>query len=302
MPLNSFEESILNDYKNDRAPKFENHEDLNSLTRFSIWLMLNIGKLIRSQRILPQTENTKYKSGGSPVTKLELEIELYVRKTILEHFPQIQLVGEETGGNLLSNGLSFSLDPIDGTWSFITHSDSYATSLALFDGNEPIVGVVLNSATGEMGYVKKGDKTRLLQISIFGEGDNAIDLPSNISLNDKKILINIHPSKRAKELIKNFYNYWETGEINMIKSVGGSPALALLEASKGYYTYINLWDKRPALSYDLAAGVLLIRGAGGDVLDFNNTSIEMLDHQGPFIGGTSPQEIKELTKFLKVRV
>ena len=45
--------------------------------------------------------------------------------------------------------------------------------------------------------------------------------------------------------------------------------LAILEAAKGDYIYINKWNSAPSESYDLAAAKLIIEGAGGLILDLN---------------------------------
>ncbi len=47
--------------------------------------------------------------------------------------------------------------------------------------------------------------------------------------------------------------------------------------------YINLWGRHPAYAFDLAAGVLLVQGAGGEVTDLKGVPIDPVGHQGPFI-------------------
>jgi fructose-1,6-bisphosphatase/inositol monophosphatase family enzyme len=133
---------------------------------------------------------------------------------------------------------------------------------------------------------------------MLGENDISVDLPLKDTSDENKLLLNIHPFKKAGTIINNLYNSWDLGEIRFIKSVGGSPSLALLEAAKGYYTYVNLWEKQPALIYDLAAGIQIIRGAGGDVVDRNENPIKLVGHQGLFIGGTSHKNITNLLKLL----
>ena len=65
--------------------------------------------------------------------------------------------------------------------------------------------------------------------------------------------------------------------------------MALLEAAKGSFVYVNLWSKRPAEVYDLAAGTLLVRQAGGEVTDLEGRPIDSLHHQGPFVAGIDGQ-------------
>ena len=73
------------------------------------------------------------------------------------------------------------------------------------------------------------------------------------------------------------------GRVQMVRSPGGSPSWALLEAAKGKFVYVNLWSEPPTAPYDLAAGVLLVRGAGGEVTDFRGEPVDAMRHEGPFV-------------------
>jgi fructose-1,6-bisphosphatase/inositol monophosphatase family enzyme len=294
MNLNSIEKDVIANYRDGKIPLFEDQNEELSLTRFSLWIMLNIGKMIRSHRVFPQVKNVSYKEKGSPVTLLEKEIEVFVKGELAKYFPHINFIGEETGGNFSEKDLSLALDPIDGTWSFISQSESYSSSLVISKDNEIIFGAVLNPSSGELGYSSKSSHSRLIQLSMVGENDISVDLPLINSSNENKLLVNIHPSKYARNIINNLYNSWELGKIKFIKSIGGSPSLALLEAAKGYFTYVNLWEKQPSLIYDLAAGVIIIRGAGGEVLDKYENPIKYWGHKGPFVGGISRDNFKKL--------
>jgi myo-inositol-1(or 4)-monophosphatase len=298
MNLNSIEKDVIANYREGKIPLFEDQNEELSLTRFSLWMMLNIGKMIRSHRVFPQVKNVSYKDEGSPVTLLEKEIEDFVKGELAKYFPQITFIGEETGGTFSEKNLSLAIDPIDGTWSFISQSESYSTSLVISKDNKVIFGAVLNPSTGELGYVSKSSQSRLIQLSMVGENDISVDLPLRNNLEENKLLINIHPSKKANAIINNLYNSWELGEIKFIKSIGGSPSLALLEAAKGYFTYVNVWVKQPSLIYDLAAGVQIIRGAGGDVVDRKENPIKIVGHQGLFVAGISNKNITNLLKLL----
>ena len=73
----------------------------------------------------------------------------------------------------------------------------------------------------------------------------------------------------------------------MVRSPGGSPAWALVEAAKGHFIYVNRWDRRPAEPWDLVGGVEIVRGAGGEVVDLEGAPIDTLRHSGPFVAGLS---------------
>ena len=88
----------------------------------------------------------------------------------------------------------------------------------------------------------------------------------------------------------------------MVRSPGGSPAWALLEASKGTYTYLNLWSDEPASIFDLAAGALLVRGAGGQVVSLAGEEIELDGHAGPFIAGTDAAALAKVAELVRTAI
>jgi fructose-1,6-bisphosphatase/inositol monophosphatase family enzyme len=85
--------------------------------------------------------------------------------------------------------------------------------------------------------------------------------------------------------VDKLFQLWNESGLNMVRMSGGSPSYALLETAKGSFNYINLWSKQVAAPYDLAAGILLVRRAGGDVIDLSGSPIRDTGHSGPFIAG-----------------
>lgn len=299
MKLNSLERDIISCYRKGKLPLFDDQDENIRLTRFSLWIMLNVGNMIRSNRF-SLLNNITYKNDGSPITILENNIEEYVRKNFTEYFPQIAFIGEETGGKFSSEKFSVALDPIDGTWSFVSQSSSYASSLAIFKEGNIVFGSILNPSSGELGYVSGLNSSRLIQLSMLEEKDVGLDLPLKDISDKNKLLINFHPSKHAREIINKLYYSWESGKINFVKSIGGSPSLGLLEAAKGHYNYINIWDNHPSLVYDLAAGIQIVRSAGGEVLDGREKSVQNWGHKGLFVGGISTNQIKKIIEILQI--
>ena len=89
------------------------------------------------------------KSDDSPVTIADKNAEAYLRRRIEQQFPDHGIIGEEYGEKLGSSGLSWVIDPIDGTKSFIHHVPLFGTLVALERDGEPVVGVVACHAVGE---------------------------------------------------------------------------------------------------------------------------------------------------------
>ncbi len=206
-------------------------------------------------------------------------------------------IGEESGGALPASGDAVAIDPIDGTWSLLNRTATCAVSLAVFRDGAPFLGVILNPATGELGYACTGEQTRLIQVSAFGEEDFACDLPLDDS-SAGSILVNLHPSKNAGSVSDQLFQDWASGNVKMVRMTGGSPAWALLEAAKGTSTYVNLWSRKPADAFDLAAGLLLLRGAGGHATDLSSNPIAAVGHHGPFVAGVDPAAVTTVTRVI----
>lgn len=78
----------------------------------------------------------------SPVTKADQEIEALIRRCIRKRYPEHGLLGEEHGREPGSSNLTWVIDPIDGTKSFITGMPTFGTLIALLDGEVPVLGVI----------------------------------------------------------------------------------------------------------------------------------------------------------------
>jgi inositol-phosphate phosphatase/L-galactose 1-phosphate phosphatase/histidinol-phosphatase len=78
----------------------------------------------------------------SPVTEADQEIEIFIRRRIRDRFPEHGLLGEEHGREAGSTDLTWVIDPIDGTKSFITGMPTFGTLIALLEGETPVLGVI----------------------------------------------------------------------------------------------------------------------------------------------------------------
>jgi fructose-1,6-bisphosphatase/inositol monophosphatase family enzyme len=84
----------------------------------------------------------KQKSDGSYVTNADVEVERRLREMTAQAFPDHGLVGEEHAATSGSAGLRWVFDPIDGTEDFVHRVPTFGTIIALYRGDQPIVGVL----------------------------------------------------------------------------------------------------------------------------------------------------------------
>ena len=278
-----------------RSPKGGKNE---VATFFGLRLLLEAGQLVRERRATTGLSGVTIKQDGSPATEIETRIEDRLRSWLTSFDSHAVVVGEETGGELPTTGTAIAIDPIDGTRAFLAETETYSTTLALIRDGETVLGMVSNPATGEIAYATAGGGSRLIRLSLFGEPDGAHTLGIPVS-QDSPILVNLHPSRNAHGMIDTLYHSWKRSDIAMVRSPGDSPAWALVEAARGHFVYANMWSERAAEAFDLAAGVLIVRRAGGEVTDLDGKLIDALRHRGPFIAGLDPRKTSLLTGLLR---
>ena len=102
---------------------------------------------LAGEAIVPQfrrplaVDNKKAGTDYDPVTEADRAAERAMREAIREQYPAHGVLGEEFGPET-GNGLTWVLDPIDGTRGFVMGLLHWGTLVALFDGQRPVVGVI----------------------------------------------------------------------------------------------------------------------------------------------------------------
>jgi histidinol-phosphatase len=102
------------------------------------------------REILPRFRKVgvEIKRDGTPVTEADRAGERAIRAVLREATPEIGILGEEYGAEG-SGGLSWIVDPIDGTISFSRGLPLFGSLVALVEGERPLVGVIDLHALGE---------------------------------------------------------------------------------------------------------------------------------------------------------
>jgi histidinol phosphatase-like enzyme (inositol monophosphatase family) len=84
-----------------------------------------------------------------PVTEADRAAERLIRARIAERFPDHRIRGEEEGAGGGRSALTWVIDPLDGTRSFVLGQLHWGTLIALHDGARPVVGVMHQPFVGE---------------------------------------------------------------------------------------------------------------------------------------------------------
>lgn len=295
--LNAVERKALNDFRERVSTTPRSGTDDVEWAGFGLRCLLEASRVLR-ERSVGFADRVELKGDGSPATRLEASVEEGVRARLSIFESAAAFVGEETGGELPTSGFAVAVDPVDGTWAFLAETPTWASTLTVFRDEQPFAGFIANPATGECAYALRGSKTRYLRISTFGEPDVAFVLPHRAP-RKHTVLVSLHPSREAGGVQAALREAWDRGELNMVRSPGGSPAWGLFEAARGHFVYVNVWSAQPAEPFDLAAGVLLVRGAGGEVTDLNGAAIHPTRHAGPWVAGIDAEHRSHVAKIVR---
>lgn len=118
------------------------------------------------------------KGDDSPVTIADREAEQLTRKMLGERFPNDTIAGEEFAEKSGESDYRWTVDPIDGTKSFICGVPLYSTLLALEHYGEPLAGMIFIPAMSQAVVASMGQ-------GCFYSGDLTTWSPARVSSRDK---------------------------------------------------------------------------------------------------------------------
>lgn len=112
-------------------------------------------------RVNTDVENKRTDGHFDPVTEADRTAERTIRDAIERTFPNHGIYGEEYG-HKPGNGLTWVIDPIDGTRAFMSGMLHWGVLVALFDGEIPIIGAMYQPYTDEL-FLGDGEVTHLIR-------------------------------------------------------------------------------------------------------------------------------------------
>jgi 3'(2'), 5'-bisphosphate nucleotidase len=97
------------------------------------------------------------KQDSSPLTHADLRSDSVIRQGLNEAFPGVFVLSEESISNQpLDQDTFFLVDPLDGTKEFIQRNGEFTVNIALVHRGEPVAGVVMAPALGELFFAARG--------------------------------------------------------------------------------------------------------------------------------------------------
>ncbi|MFT5036940.1 MAG: myo-inositol-1(or 4)-monophosphatase [Candidatus Azotimanducaceae bacterium] len=221
-------------------------------------VIIEAGKLAR-EYFDTDSEQIEHKSDQSVVTEVDKNIETALITHIRERFPDDTIVGEEHGSHEGSSSFVWHIDPIDGSGNFVRKVPFCCVSVArLGDGPEDSFALIYNPITGHM-------FASLMEEGVYiNEGVTSLRAGS---LEGEKQVISLGYG-REKWMKVARYKLFEALGMKFGKCTAyGSAALELA------YLSANRIDGQLTLglsTYDYAAGLFLVKAAGGSISVFED--------------------------------
>ena len=230
------------------------------------------GRIIKEARET-NTFSFTFKEDDSPISNFDQQVQDYMTKRLKDSF-DIQVMGEENCDEIDTNKPYWAIDPIDGTWSFITHENTSAINLSLIDKGEVIIGIVYNPFTNEFFHTEKG------ALSYIG----MLTLP--LRENPSVAVVNFKP-EREHPIVRSLNRLFKENRVKKLVSIGGSTTYSMCMVAKGAFSnYIAHFD-HSANAWDLSAACLIIENSGGFVTDLEGKDIDPINHKGYIIASAN---------------
>ncbi len=230
--------------------------DLNFIHDTSVAIAREAGALLLDGFGRDKEIHTK-SSAVDFVTQFDVAAEQLITRRLRAAFPDHGLRGEEGTDEGDAAGLTWHIDPLDGTSNFAHGFPVFCVSLALYDGQQPLVGVVydptrdecFSAVAGQGARLTDARETRPLRVS------RATELVSSLLATGFPYDVHTSPLDNAAyvaRFIKRAFGLRRAGSAAL--------DMAYVAAGRldGYWEFkVNAWD--------IAAGILLVQEAGGTV-------------------------------------
>ncbi|WP_316809869.1 inositol monophosphatase family protein [Pedobacter heparinus] len=214
------------------------------------------GNFIRKESMNFDVTAIEFKGLNDLVSYVDKNAEKQLVRNLAKLIPGAGFVTEEKTVN--RNGVTYNwiIDPLDGTTNFIHGIPTYAISIALYEENKPVIGVVYEINRGEMFYTFKGGQA---------------------FLNNKPIVVSSR-TRLADCLLATGFPYYQFEKqaqymnlfSEMMRSCHGLRRIGAAAVDLAYVACgrFDAFFEYNLNSWDVAAGAYLVQQAGGHILNF----------------------------------
>jgi len=193
------------------------------------------------------------------LTIADTQSEAFILNEIKTNFPDHHIIAEESASIAKSSDYRWVIDPLDGTTNFVHNLPIFAVSIGLQYKDETIVGVVYNPSADKCFWAEKNGGAFLNGEAIHSTSTNTL---SNSLLVAGFPYINDDRWSKGFGLFKTLY-----GKTQGVRRLGAA-ALDFCFVAMGRFEGFWEFGLQP---WDVCAGALIVKEAGGEVSDWDNS-------------------------------
>ncbi len=232
---------------------------MSSYSSIAILAAKKAGLLLRKK--MGQKRKVTYKGAVNLVTEMDLVSEKVIVSTLRRYFPSHGILAEEKTGRQGISPFRWIIDPLDGTTNYAHGLPIFCVSIALEKEKELILGVVYDPMRQELFLAQKRKGAHL--------NGKKIHVSSTRQLS-QSLLATGFPYDLRESPVNNFDHFKNFAlRVHAVRRAG-SAALDLCYVAAGRFD--GFWEMKLG-PWDLAAGSLMVREAGGKITNFSGEDL-----------------------------
>ena len=216
-----------------------------------------VGNFIRKESMSFSAQDIEYKGLNDLVSYVDKSAEKQLVANLSKLLPDAGFITEEETINAIGKTYTWIIDPLDGTTNFIHGIPTFSISIALYEDNNPVIGVVYEINRSEMFYTYKGGPAFLNQKQIHVSPSN------NLSQCLLATGFPYYQFEKQPQYIQLFTEMMQ--KCHGLRRIG-SAAVDLAYVACGRF---DAYFEYNLNAYDVAAGAYLVQQAGGKVVNFS---------------------------------
>ncbi|UWR22522.1 3'(2'),5'-bisphosphate nucleotidase CysQ [Sulfitobacter sp. S190] len=203
------------------------------------------------------------KSDDSPVTAADKAADQIISDGLRAAFPDVLLITEEQSATHSTTGTTFLIvDPLDGTKEFIHRRGDFTVNIALVEDGVPTRGVVYAPAKGRMFFTGAAGQS-VEETGALDKDDVGPLTPISVSDADNSALMVVASKSHRDQATDDYIAKYAVRDMT---SAGSSLKFCLVATGEA-----DLYPRLGrTMEWDTAAGHAVLKGAGGDVVRFDD--------------------------------
>ncbi len=203
------------------------------------------------------------KSDDSPVTAADEAADALISEGLAEAFPQVALVTEEQAASQRQEVSSFLIvDPLDGTKEFVQRRGDFTVNIAYVENGVPLRGVVYAPAKGRLFYTLP-DGRSVEETGPFDKEVPGATKAITVSVPDNRGLMVVASKSHRDQATDDYIGRYAVRDMT---SAGSSLKFCLVATGEA-----DLYPRLGrTMEWDTAAGDAVLRGAGGEMVRFDD--------------------------------